>query len=138
MRWRQVHFQTWKEIREKIPEVLKDISWDKENGFPSTYWFDLEQHFDSEKNFGLVIGLDAEGELAMKLAYETNDSYCHEYDMDWLYPVINDDGDCWDTELRISKEDADRPEFMDSTIEWFKDQWAKMNEFFNQKEEIKK
>ncbi len=134
MRWRTVEHSTWEEIREKLPDVLKDIAWDKEHGFPSTYWFDLEQKFDDDKNFGLVVGWDAEGELAMKLAYETYDSYCHDYDMDWLYPVTDEEGGiCWDTEIRVSKEDADRPEFMKETIDWLQDQWLAMVAYFTRK-----
>ena len=127
MRGRNVNYKTWEEIREELPAVIKSM----EPGITS--WFDLAQYFDQDKTFGLVLGYDPEGELAIKLAYEPNDSYCHEYDMDWLYPVTDDEGTCWDTEMRISKEDADRPEFLDHIIEWFKEQWFKMYVFFSAK-----
>lgn len=125
MRWRRTNYKTWEEIRKELPETIKRI----DEGW--TRWFDLYQYFDDEKNFGLVLGYDVEGELAMKLAYEPNDSYVHEYDMDWRFPVIKDDGTCWDTEMRISKEDADRPEFIKETVDWFQDQWLAMVAYYS-------
>lgn len=125
MRWRKANFKTWEEIRKELPKILVKIDTGE------TYWWDLHQAFDDKHDYALVLGFDDEEELSLMIAYESKDSYMHEYYWDWLMPVT--EGDVWDTQVRLSVKDAARIEFIRNTLDWFQEQWLSMKAYFTRK-----
>lgn len=125
MRWRRANYKTWAEIKKELPDVIRNI----DEG--ETYWFDILQTFDNSLEYALVVGYtntfsdDGESyDIAIAIACESCDAGDHEYGWDWHLPMVN--GECWDTELRLYKEDADNQEYINKTIDWFEEQWNKM------------
>lgn len=142
MRWRRPNYKKWDEIRQELPSVIRKI----EEGW--TYWFDLPQSFDDKHDYALVLGYTdsfsetGDLELAIMLARESTIAGSHDYGWDWELPLIEEDkGDCWDTELRIYKTDADNPEYLDYLVDYYKKEWNEMVEHFEKYksfEEIRK
>ena len=132
MRWRKSNYKTWEEIRNELPNVIRKI----EEGW--THWFDLHQSFDDSRDYALVVGYNVEGELAIVIASESSDSAMHEYGYDWEIPITDDNGTCWDTEQIVSKEDADRPDFMDMIVDEFQNEWLAIVAYFTRKNCLEK
>lgn len=76
-------------------------------------WFDLCTDFHRNR-WAVVLGWGEEGNLRAKVAYQTGNSAMQcDYDVDWLMPFDENDGEVWNTDVAI--EDAEDAR---STLPW--------------------
>lgn len=135
-------YKSEKEIREKIGDYVKLVS-----TTDSCAWFDLEQYFDEDNYYAIVIGWGPcdnpdfqEDEyysngyrVSIKIAANPRDciSQC-DFNLDWTQRVVNNNGEIWDTEIWLFPDTN-----LDKTLDWLFEQWEAMKEFMDNKEKTR-
>ena len=121
---------SWEEIAREIPKIIPKLVAEP----MATRWFYLWHTFDWYNDYAVVFGSvpvedDRKDEypsgftVQMKIAYQYWNSAMHEYDVDWLYPPIDDTGD-----LYIYEYDANTVEEAWDGLKWLEKNWKTITE----------
>lgn len=128
---------SWEEIEEAIPKIIPELV--KNPGM--TRWFYLWHTFDWYNDYAVVFGsvpVDEEMKdeypsgytVLMKIGRQYWNSVMHEYDVDWLFPTIDDETG----ELYVYEYDANTVEDALDGLEWLKKNWKTITEDKKEKE----
>jgi len=138
--WRQPNNFTKEEIAERITKAVKELA-ASDLGGCYAYDLDIIDHYFYAIVLGWTLCDDPdeprddyyrnEQRITLRIGRCPTDSgmWC-DLDFDWTLPVINEDGDVWDTDIQIYPDTN-----IDKELDWLFEQWKRMREFFKEKEE---
>ena len=136
-------YKSKEQICKELPDAIQFVV----NSQEGCAWFDLQQSFDPDNNYAIVVGWSECDDPDYQ-----NDEYYHngyrvsikiganpvkslmqcDFDWDWPQLVVDNNGEVWNTGMWLFPD-----EDLASTLDWLFEQWDAMKEFMDNKEKTR-